>query len=93
MSKTHAQAAPAAPAKARPTPIQGRRIFWVDVQDHLPGDDRCVLIHAPSLDSREFPVFMGWFDPTEDGWRTMEAMPIDAGAVTHWAELPEPPEL
>jgi len=66
--------------KARPVPDP----LWIDASSWLPPSPRCVL--ATDLETHFIAVWTG--EEWENAW-TEEA--IDS-QVTHWMELPEPPE-
>ena len=58
-------------------------IRWIPVAEELPDDDQTVLI----ADSES--VEIGFLDGP-NGWRFDNGARVTE-AVTHWAELPEPP--
>jgi hypothetical protein len=60
-------------------------IMWKAVQVEMPKDGKIVLTYSPQMAE---PVWMGWADGLD--WRQLsgEIMP----GVTHWAELPNPPD-
>ncbi len=69
--------------KPQPTPPQPRTTYWIDVQDHLPDDETRVLV---AFDDGEVDVAY------RDADRWLGAMDsVLETAVTHWADLPEPP--
>lgn len=56
---------------------------WIDASAEKPDANSIVLIatqHDPE------PVWVGYYD--DSCWRCIDGMPVD---VTHWMELPEPP--
>ena len=59
-------------------------ITWISVADQLPDDDMTVLIADTEND-----VTLGFHDG-EAGWRYCNAERV-GDPVTHWAELPDPP--
>lgn len=67
-----------------PKPPQPRIIHWIDVRDHLPDDEITVLV---SFDGGE--VSLGWHEAGV--WREC-ACACQLETVTHWMDLPEPPE-
>lgn len=83
-------------------PIRAVVTHWVDVRDHLPADDRLVLLHCPTpetgpqdcqndgMRNEDLRVWPGWYDMNEDCWHW--ASGDLAEPVTHWAEMPEPPK-
>lgn len=60
-------------------------ITWVSCTDEMPDADMAVLVRTPDSDER---VWIGWFDGEK--WK-MEAG--FAGRVTHWADIPNGPEV
>lgn len=61
-------------------------VCWIACADEMPDDDRTVLYYAPREDE---PIWLGYVDGGR--WHA------DNGAelrypVTHWADLPAPPE-
>lgn len=62
---------------------------WISVTERRPKDDRDVLFY----DSRYDDIELGKFMSTQNGWHPMWAdVSIASEYVTHWMELPEPPE-
>lgn len=59
-------------------------VTWIPA-DQLPDSDLTVLIHHPAADE---PVWLGYWDDADGTWRTVDAARCE---VTHWADLPEPP--
>lgn len=70
-------------------------VEWVPVTDRLPDADTTVMIYAPAAASE--PVWFGYLDAEgyneDDGmcWCDTDGYPL-AVAVTHWMDLPAPPE-
>ena len=62
-------------------------ITWRRTAEDLPDTDLVVLIHCP--DAGE-PCWVGYRD--DDCWRLSAGSRIDE-APTHWAELPEGPQV
>lgn len=60
---------------------------WISVNERLPDDDITVLIYMPGNKCGE-TVWIGYHDADE--WYEPEGLCVDE--VTHWMELPEPPE-
>lgn len=76
-----------------PQPPQPRTIHWVDVRDHLPADDRVVLLYSNDGNgptASEPPVWPGWRDDGESCWYWANGGLAET--ITHWAEMPEPPK-
>lgn len=61
------------------------QIAWRGVHVELPGSDRTVLLHMPQADA---PVWLGWYDAKERGWRLVDAT-LAPAEVAYWAELPK----
>jgi hypothetical protein len=64
-------------------PPQPRTIHWIDVRDHLPDDEISVLVS-----DKDGEIWYAWHE--NNAW-------FDATAgrlvhITHWADLPLPPE-
>jgi hypothetical protein len=61
---------------------------WIACTDRLPDEELTVLVYAPAQSE---PVWLGYLD---DGmWRSVD--PRGGSSildVTHWMDLPEPPE-
>jgi hypothetical protein len=51
----------------------------------MPDDNLTVMIHHAEEDE---PVWMGYYDGDDGTWRTVDGART---AVTHWADLPDPP--
>lgn len=64
--------------------LLGATVNWIACGERLPDDDTTVLVFSPQWGE---PVWIGYHDG--DDWRTVDGGSID---VTHWAELPAPPE-
>lgn len=60
---------------------------WHDAAKELPDRHIIVLMHCPNSDE---PVWMGYY--SDEGWRTDQCDGLEAGTVTHWADLPEGPK-
>ncbi len=60
-------------------------INWISVADKLPDDERLVLVADTKND-----VMFGFLDP-DSYWRYDTAEKV-VDPVTHWAEIPEPPQ-
>ena len=58
---------------------------WKDVAAEMPDADSTVLIYAPKDND---PVWLGYFDGQD--WRGIHGGLL-AHKVTHWMEMPEPP--
>lgn len=58
---------------------------WISVKESLPDSYRDVIV---CLETRE--VYCGWYDPDSRIWHNMNGLEIES--VTHWRELPKPPE-
>lgn len=61
-------------------------VVWVDASSKLPDDDMTVLIADTEND-----VTLGFHDG-DHGWRYCSAEKV-GDPVTHWAELPKPPNV
>lgn len=61
---------------------------WTECSDELPDSERTVITYAP--DSNE-PVWPGYHDGEQ--WVDINGQTIDDATVTHWMDLPEPPEV
>lgn len=59
-------------------------VHWISVADKLPDDDMTVLIADTEND-----VTLGFHDG-DSGWRYCSAGLV-GDPVTHWAEIPDPP--
>jgi hypothetical protein len=66
-----------------PTPPQPRQLFWIDVRDHMPDDETTVLVAMPDGE-----ITTAWH--ADDCWREAASATL-IKTVTHWADLPEPP--
>lgn len=66
------------------SPIQRREIFWIDVLDHMPDDEITVLVCCANDDM--------WLAYHSDNTWKNQAYNDPLDDVTHWADLPEPPE-
>ena len=65
-------------------------IKWFEVGTILPDDDTTVLIYLPEDDE----VWLGYCETQDDGsteWFHSNRYEIDE--VTHWAHMPEPPNM
>jgi hypothetical protein len=62
---------------------------WIDVSCEKPDDGLVVLVAAPKASE---PVWLGYYDSSEPCWYYECGIPIQAGLVTHWIELPELPK-
>jgi hypothetical protein len=71
-------------AIAGSSPVTCSEVFWISVADRLPDDDMTVLIADTEND-----VTLGFHDG-DSGWRYCSAGLV-GDPVTHWAELPDPP--
>ncbi len=60
---------------------------WIPVTERLPDSDITVMIATP--DESE-PVWLGYYSG-DDGWLFADGMPAEN--VTHWMDLPAPPEV
>jgi len=63
-----------------------KTIRWISTDTELPDDDMEVLIVDPEND-----VAVGFHDG-DDGWRYLDASRV-GDLVTHWAELPDGPNI
>jgi hypothetical protein len=63
-------------------------VVWHSVDVEMPDDELTVLI---ALNDDVEPVWFGYHDSEKGHWFTPENALISSD-VTHWAELPEPPE-
>lgn len=67
---------------------------WISVEKRLPTNPGMKLIHAPSADTKLPFITVAWFEPkgTKNmyGWQLLPKVWCDA--ITHWQELPGPPE-
>ena len=59
--------------------------MWQPCVDGLPDSDSTVMIYTP--DSNE-PIWLGYHDGEQ--WWTIEQFPVTG--VTHWMDMPEPPQ-
>lgn len=62
------------------------KIDWTPVEESLPDTDATVLVH---IRDNDWPVWLGWWSSDTKLWRTVEG--AVARTVTHWAEMPDPP--
>ena len=69
------------------TPRRKNTIQWRGVADTLPDAETTVMLYSPEADE---PIWPGFHDG-EGGWVWAEGIP--AKGVTHWAQIPEPPEV
>jgi hypothetical protein len=63
------------------TPTQ---TLWIDAETQLPDSDLTVLIHHQANDE---PVWLGYHDG--ETWRDVNAEEVQ---VSHWMDMPAPPE-
>lgn len=63
---------------------------WVGVEERLPTTDSRYLVYCPSADPEKPLVAIAWYDPSGYGWSLLPPNWIDA--ITHWREVPKPPE-
>jgi hypothetical protein len=61
---------------------------WISANETLSDDDTTVLLYAP--DGFD-PVFVGSKDG--DSWIDDNGLEYRADQVTHWMQLPDPPEV
>lgn len=61
---------------------------WHSVLLRIPDSDTIVLVHVPQNNE---PVWLGYFDGEHDRWNWIGGSEIEQ-TVTHWMELPQPPE-
>lgn len=59
--------------------------MWIACVDGLPDSDTTVLIYSPTAKSE--PVWLGYHDGED--WYTIDHQPT---SVTHWQDMPEPPQ-
>ena len=62
----------------------GTQIIWQHEYDR-PDVDTIVLVHCPGATE---PIWLGYWDDSDEIWRTCDGMTID---VSHWAPLPDGP--
>jgi hypothetical protein len=60
---------------------------WIPCDKELPDDCETVILFLPSHDD---PVQVGFHG--DDGWMDYNGRAFNAGLVTHWQPLPEPPK-
>jgi hypothetical protein len=60
---------------------------WISTEIGMPDDEQTVLIHVPGADD---PVWFGFLDAGE--WRYLDGG-LCREHVTHWMQLPNPPEV
>lgn len=64
---------------------------WVSVEDRLPPDMGDVLVVAFWHES--WQTMIGWHSDTDKKWRVITPRgEMEPGIVTHWVELPAPPD-
>ena len=62
-------------------------VRWLSVADEMPDDGLTVMIHHAEEDE---PVWLGYYDGGDGTWRTVDGART---AVTHWADMPDPPNV
>jgi hypothetical protein len=75
-------------AEKQTDPVVERKVYWVDVRDHLPDDGITVL----AVD-RDGEIWMGFMEC--DDWYMVTSCcypPEMLLNITHWADLPEGPK-
>lgn len=65
-------------------------IRWLNASLVKPDDAETVLV-ASSVEACE-PVWLGWYDSTEDNWRCASSGALLRSPVIHWAQLPGGPQ-
>ena len=67
---------------------------WISVTERLPSDSGTKLVFIPTLDDKLPFIGIAWFEPEGtkniSGWQLLPT--ILCNGITHWMELPEPPE-
>ena len=61
---------------------------WHSVLRRMPDSDTDVLIHCPVSSE---PVWLAYFDAERESWIYPNGATCEH-TVTHWADLPEPPD-
>jgi hypothetical protein len=57
---------------------------WIACEDDRPDEDMIVIVYAPAQND---PVWLGYHDG--DRWLSVDGTELD---VSHWQDLPEPPD-
>lgn len=64
---------------------------WISVKERLPESRKDVLVVA--LWHERWQTMLGWHSDQEEKWRIITPHgEREAGGVTHWMPLPEPPK-
>ena len=72
---------------------------WISVNDRLPEAEISVLIYVPSYNEIHTAQFCNWEDSICNDWhisfgkRSYETLTFQLNEVSHWMELPNPPEI
>lgn len=61
-------------------------VVWMSAIACQPDDARTVQIHLAHTQAGEDDTTLGWYEPAEACWYTLEGQPLPAGAVAAWAE-------
>lgn len=72
----------------RPPPV-AEQITWHAARVDMPDDGMTVLIYMPDMADGGDPVWLGYWDSSEECWRNAEGFPLPM--VTWWADMPAGP--
>lgn len=63
---------------------------WIAVKSRLPTEDKLYIINVATADMKKPFTTLAWYDPNGFGWSIVPKYWINS--ITHWMELPLPPE-
>lgn len=66
-------------------------VVWLSATVCKPDDARTVQIYIPGVQAGNDETTLGWYEPGELCWYTLDGYPLAEGAVTLWAERTSPP--